>query len=69
MLYDYLKISGTGIVQKQVQAIKTVNNNPYILDNIYDKVKDLDLSKNKFSKKIYEVSKEKEKNLKKMKFV
>lgn len=52
MLYDYLKISGTGIVQKQVQAIKTVNNNPYILDNIYDKVKDLDLSKINFQKNI-----------------
>ena len=35
MLYKYLEISGTGIVQKQVQAIKIVNNNPYILDNIY----------------------------------
>ena len=52
MLYNYLKISGTGIVQKQVQAIKTVNNNPYILDNIYDKVKDLDLSKINFKKNI-----------------
>lgn len=52
MLYNYLKISGTGIVQKQVQAIKTVNNNPYILDNIYDKVKDLDLSKINFQKNI-----------------
>lgn len=61
MLYDYLKISGTGIVQKQVLAIKTVNNNPYILDNIYDKVKDLDLSKINFQKNIQSLKgKEKE---------
>ena len=52
MLYDYLKISGTGIVQKQVQAIKTVNNNKYILDKIYEKVKNLDLNKIDFEKNV-----------------
>lgn len=52
MLYDYLKISGTGIVQKQLQAIKTVNNNKYILDKIYEKVKKLDLNKIDFEKNV-----------------
>ena len=52
MLYDYLKISGTGIVQKQLQAIKTVNNNKYILDKIYEKVKNLDLNKIDFEKNV-----------------
>lgn len=52
MLYNYLKISGTGIVQKQLQAIKTVNNNKYILDKIYEKVKNLDLNKIDFEKNV-----------------
>lgn len=52
MLYDYLKISGTGIVQKQVQALKTVNNNSYILDKIYEKIKDKDLTKINFEENL-----------------
>lgn len=55
MLYEYLKISGTRTVQKQVQATKMLNNNPYILDNIYEKVKDLDLSKIDFGKRALEL--------------
>lgn len=52
MLYDYLKISGTGIVQKQVQALKIVNNNPYIIDRVYEKIKNKDLTKINFEENL-----------------
>ena len=40
ILYEYLQIAGTGIAEKQLQALKTVNSNQYILDRIYEEIKD-----------------------------
>lgn len=52
MLYEYLQISGTSIAQKQVQALKTINNNQYILDTIYNKIKDKDLDGINFEERL-----------------
>ncbi len=52
MLYDYLQISGTSIAQKQVLALKIIKNNPYIIDKVYEKIKDKDLTNVKFDEKL-----------------
>lgn len=52
MLYDYIQISGTAIAQKQVMALKTINNNQYILDRIYEKIKDKNLENINFEEKV-----------------
>ena len=52
VLQEYKKISGTRILQKQVYALKTINNNPYILDKVYKKLEKRKLSNINFENKI-----------------
>ena len=42
-LKEYLKILSTDLIQKEVSALDTLNNNQHLLKSYYEKLKDVDL--------------------------
>lgn len=42
-LEEYLKILSTDLIQREVSALDTLNNNPHLLKKYYEKLKDIDL--------------------------
>lgn len=54
-LDNYVKTTGTNMMQVEDNALQILSTNPAILDRVYDKIKDKDLEKFDFEKEKYRI--------------
>lgn len=54
-LDNYVKTTGTNMMQVEDNALQILSTNPAIVDRVYDKIKDKDLEKFDFEKEKYRI--------------